>query len=51
MRKLLPLFLCLLAFNLALSPARPTAAQDTGEVKPFGLPFAEPPGPSTWILI
>ena len=49
MRKQLPLVLVLLAFAVSLTAARPAAAQD--EVKPFGLPFAEPPGPATWFLI
>lgn len=50
MRKLLFLIPCLLALSLSSPPAGPVNAQDT-QTKPFGLPFAEPPGPGTWLLI
>lgn len=42
-----------LAFTLALCAAligtEPSAAPAQGE-RPFGLPFRQPPGPSTWLL-
>lgn len=47
---LLPAALCLLTLSLSLPPVTPAAAQ-VEETPPFGLPFAEPPGPGTWILI
>jgi murein DD-endopeptidase MepM/ murein hydrolase activator NlpD len=38
-----------LALVAGPSAVRPTAAQ-VPEKKPFGLPFAQPPGPNTWYL-
>lgn len=38
--------LLLLSLSASAPPRAPAA-----DTKPFGLPFAEPPGPSTWLLI
>ncbi len=35
---------------LLISPGQPAAVAAPGAEKPFGLPFATPPGPSTWLL-
>src|SRR3972149_760261 len=40
-------FTLLLALTLLLSSQPQSSAQTE---KPFGLPFADPPGPSTWLL-
>lgn len=45
--RLLGLALALLFGTLALAEAPP---HEAGQAKPFSLPFAEPPGPSTWLL-
>jgi murein DD-endopeptidase MepM/ murein hydrolase activator NlpD len=48
--KQLLISLGLLAVSLSLpTTGRVTAQED--EPAPFGLPFAEPPGPGTWILV
>ena len=44
-----PAMLVVSLLVVALAPAVPTAAPSA--VKPFGLPFDTPPGPSTWLLI
>lgn len=36
----------------ALSPPDPSQGTDSAlEKRPFGLPFAEPPGPDTWLMV
>ncbi len=50
MRPLKLLRLCLIAGALVLAFAD-SAAAAAQSARPFGLPFADPPGPSTWLLI
>jgi len=46
--KRLYLLACLFLLTASVTPVPPTLAADE---KPFGLPFATPPGPDTWLVI
>ena len=51
MRRYLLLMMLLLLLPGVARPA-PAAAQPAAQAeRPFGLPFASPPGPDTWLLV
>jgi len=40
-----------LAFPAPMQPVRAHAPSQAPAERPFGLPFVEPPGPSTWLMV